>query len=213
MSSSLRPRTLRAKLVIGQMALALALCVVMGGVAVLAVREFLVRDLDGQVMNLFKQGGPGRPGVGYSPGINAFIDQDGSISGTIELPSDNGPRALTGDESAVLANAPAGRQTLDMGEKGEFRVATKGRQIKGLPTTSVTDGTWQMIWVLIALTIAGTAGVALVGRVIVRRALVLWTASPTPRPASPSSRCTRARSRSRNASLTRTPIHAPRSAR
>ena len=39
MSSSLRPRTLRAKLVIGQMALALALCVVMGGVAVLAVRE------------------------------------------------------------------------------------------------------------------------------------------------------------------------------
>ncbi|MEU0885429.1 HAMP domain-containing sensor histidine kinase [Lentzea sp. NPDC005914] len=173
MSSSLRPRTLRGKLVIGQIILAVALCVVVGGVAVLALREFLTNDLDRQISLMLKQGPPGRQYFGPPLiGLDAQIGPSGAITGTIALPGGD-PEALTGEQSAALASVPAGSHTVDLGDDvGEFRVATQGMRIKGLPMTPVHDGTWQMIWVLVALTITGAAGVALVGRIVVRRALV-----------------------------------------
>jgi two-component system, OmpR family, sensor kinase len=171
MSSSLRPRTLRAKLVSGQIVLAVALCLVVGGVAVLALREFLINDLDRQLSLLLKQAPPGRPNFGPPIGIDAQIGPSGTITGTIELPGGD-PQPLSGEESSALASLQAGSHTVDLGDVGEFRVATQGTRIKGLPMNPVHDGTWQMIWVLVALTVTGAAGVALVGRVIVRRALV-----------------------------------------
>src|SRR5690349_11349789 len=107
MSSSLRPRTLRAKLVVGQIVLAVALCLVVGGVAVLALREFLVNDLDRQLSLQFKPGPPGRQNFGPPPiGIDAQTAQDGSIIGTIAVHGGDS-RTLTDDESAALASLPA----------------------------------------------------------------------------------------------------------
>jgi two-component system OmpR family sensor kinase len=169
MSSSLRPRTLRAKLVSGQIVLLTALCLVIGGVSVLALHAFLMSNLDREVTTLR----PGPPGSPYGPpGINAQIQRNGSISGTIELPGSQSPRLLTDDEIALLAATPSGPHTVDLGEAGEFRVVTDRFGIKGLPLGPVTDIVWQMVWILAGLIIAGAAAVALAGRVIVRRALV-----------------------------------------
>ncbi|MDX8146813.1 HAMP domain-containing sensor histidine kinase [Lentzea sp. BCCO 10_0061] len=169
MSSSLRPRTLRAKLVSGQIVLLTALCLVIGGVSVLALHAFLMSNLDREVTTLR----PAPPGSPYGPpGINARIFGDGSIAGTIELPGWQAPRMLTADEIKLLAAAPSSLHTVDLGEAGEFRVVTDRRDIKGLPLAPVTDIVWQMVWILAGLIVAGAAAVALAGRVIVRRALV-----------------------------------------
>ncbi|MEU3643387.1 HAMP domain-containing sensor histidine kinase [Lentzea sp. NPDC034063] len=169
MSSSLRPRTLRAQLVSGQIVLLTALCLVIGGVSVLALHAFLMSNLDREVSTLR----PGPPGQQYGPpGINARIFPDGSISGTIELPGWTAPRGLTTDELKALAATPSGLRTVDLGEVGEFRVTTDRMGIKGLPLSTVTDIVWQMVWILAGLIVAGAAAVALAGRVIVRRALV-----------------------------------------
>ncbi|MFS8095821.1 HAMP domain-containing histidine kinase [Lentzea alba] len=166
---TLRPRTLRAKLVSGQIALVTALCLVIGGVAVLALHAFMMGNLDSQVMNLK----PPPPGSPYSsPGINAIIQRDGTIDGTIELPGWDQPRPLTDEEITALEAVPAGLHTVDLGETGEFRVVTDRMRVKGLPLSLVTGVVWQMVWILAGLILAGAAAVALAGRVIVRRALV-----------------------------------------
>ncbi|MGI5506121.1 sensor histidine kinase [Lentzea sp. CA-135723] len=169
MSSSLRPRTLRAQLVSGQIVLLTALSLVIGGVAVLALHAFLIDNLDHEVTT-FR---PPPPGQLYGPpGINARILSDGSIRGFIETPGSGAPRSLTVDEIKILAAAPSTPHTVDLGEAGEFRVVTTQREIKGLSMQPVNDIVWQMVWILAALIAAGAAVVALAGRVIVRRALV-----------------------------------------
>lgn len=170
MSSNLRPRTLRAKLVAGQIVLLTALCLVIGGVAALALHRFLDNNLDRDVVTL-KQPLPGS--AGPSIGLNAAIRPDGSIFGTIELPDWTSPRPLTSAETAALARMPGGLQTVDLGgDVGEFRVVTDRMRIRGLPTAPVDDIMWNMIWLLVVLIVAGGATVGLAGRVIVRRALV-----------------------------------------
>ncbi|NKE57171.1 HAMP domain-containing protein [Lentzea sp. PSKA42] len=169
MSSSLRPRTLRAKLVSGQIVLLTALCLVIGGISVLALHAFLMGNLDREVTNLK----PPPPGSPYpAPGLNAIIQPDGTIRGTIELPDWQQPRLLTDDEITALESIPSGLHTVDLGETGEFRVVTDRMRIKGLPLAPVTGVVWQMVWILAGLIVAGAAVVALAGRVIVRRALV-----------------------------------------
>ncbi|GLY53367.1 HAMP domain-containing sensor histidine kinase [Lentzea sp. NBRC 102530] len=169
MSSSLRPRTLRAQLVSGQIVLLTALCLVIGGVSVLALHAFLLNNLDREVTMMR----PGPPGQQYGPpGINARIFPDGSVAGTVERPGWDAPRLLTADEIRVLEAAPSTINTVDLGDAGEFRVVTDRMGIKGLPMSNVTDIVWQMVWILAGLLVAGVAAVALAGRVIVRRALV-----------------------------------------
>ncbi|WP_086665059.1 sensor histidine kinase [Lentzea kentuckyensis] len=168
MSSSLRPRTLRAQLVSGQIVLLTALCLVIGGIAVLALHAFLMDNLDRQVTTMR----PPPPGSPYSIGLNAIVQRDGTINGTIELPGWLQPRALTDEEITALEAVPSGLHTIDMGEAGEFRVLTDGRGIRGLSLSPVMDIVWQMVWILAGLIIAGAAAVALAGRVVVRRALV-----------------------------------------
>ncbi|HEX7307613.1 HAMP domain-containing sensor histidine kinase [Lentzea sp.] len=166
---TLRPRTLRAQLVSGQIVLLTALCLVIGGVSVLALHAFLMSNLDREVTTLR----PAPPGSPYGPpGINARIQQDGTVRGTIELPGSQQPRLLTDDEIAALEAAPSSLHTVDLGEAGEFRVVTDRMGIKGLSLQPVTDIVWQMVWILAGLIVAGAAAVALAGRVVVRRALV-----------------------------------------
>ncbi|MDX8033177.1 HAMP domain-containing sensor histidine kinase [Lentzea sp. BCCO 10_0856] len=169
MSSSLRPRTLRAKLVSGQIVLLTALCLVIGGISVLALNAFLMSNLDREITNLR----PPPPRSPYSsPGLNAIIGPGGTIDGTIELPGWQQPRPLSDDQIAALEAVPAGLHTVDLGEAGEFRVLTDRMRVKGMPLAPITDIVWQMVWILAGLIVAGAAAVALAGRVIVRRALV-----------------------------------------
>jgi two-component system OmpR family sensor kinase len=168
MSSSLRPRTLRAKLIVGQIAVLLALSVGTGAVAALALHGFLTHDLDRQI------GEMRQPPVGQrARGINAQINSDGTVTGTIELPFWNQPRPLSAHEAHELQELGPGDHGLDLGEDvGYFRVQVSQTRIKGLPSGPVDQVVWQMIWLLVALTAAGVAAAALVGQRIIRRALV-----------------------------------------
>jgi two-component system OmpR family sensor kinase len=168
MSSSLRPRTLRAKLIAGQVAVLLALSVGTGAIAALALHGFLTHDLDRQI-NEIRQ-----PPVGQrAPGINAQINADGTVTGTIELPFWSQPRPLNSHEAHELQELGPGNHGLDLGgDVGYFRVQVGQTRIKGLPSGPVDQVVWQMIWLLVALTAAGVAAAALAGQRIIRRALV-----------------------------------------
>ncbi|MFI6099789.1 sensor histidine kinase [Lentzea sp. NPDC051213] len=165
MSSNLRPKTLRAKLITGQIAVLLALSVLTGGVALLALHGFLTHDLDRQIDQLVQ------PPVGQrAPGINARI-ADGKVEGTIELPYTK-TRPLSDKQLAVLADLGQGNHSVDMGPQGFFRVSVDQERIKGLPSGPVTQVMWRMFWLLVAITAAGVAVAALIGRRIIRRSLV-----------------------------------------
>ncbi|MEU7477932.1 ATP-binding protein [Lentzea sp. NPDC042327] len=159
------PKTLRGKLIAGQVAVLLALSVGTGAVAVPALHGFLTHDLDRQVREMVQ------PAVGQrARGINARVTE-GGVEGTIELP---GTRTLpmTDHERRQLTGLGPGDHTVDMGDKGTFRVNVGPAQIKGLPSGPVDDVVWRMVWLLVALTAAGVAAAALAGQRIVRRALV-----------------------------------------
>ncbi|MDT7782641.1 MAG: two-component system, OmpR family, sensor kinase [Pseudonocardiales bacterium] len=166
MSSSLRPKTLRAKLIVGQIAVIVALSVLTGVVAVFALHGFLTHDLDRQINEIVQ------PPIGQrAMGINAMIT-DGKVVGTIELPHTR-TRPLTDQEAGTLAALGPGDHTVDLGEKGGyFRVDVGQERIKGLPSGPVDELVWQMIWLLVALTAAGVAAAALVGQRIIRRSLI-----------------------------------------
>ncbi|KOV81419.1 cell wall metabolism sensor histidine kinase WalK [Nocardia sp. NRRL S-836] len=161
----LRPKTLRAKLIAGQIAVLLALSVGTGLVAVLALHGFLTHDLDRQV------GEMAQPPVGQrARGINARIT-GGAAEGTIELPGTR-TQPMTEHQLRQLTGLSPGNHTVDMGEKGSFRVNVSRSQVKGLPSGPVDELVWRMVWLLVALTAAGVAVAALAGQRIVRRALV-----------------------------------------
>ncbi|KJK42146.1 hypothetical protein UK23_38595 [Lentzea aerocolonigenes] len=168
MSSSLRPKTLRAKLIVGQIAVIIALSVVTGVVAVLALHGFLTHDLDRQITEI-KQ-----PPVGSrAPGLNAKINPDGTVEGTIELPYWDQPRPLNASELKQLKDLDPGNHSVDFGQDvGYFRIHVDPTRIKGMPSGPVDELVWQMIWLLVALTAAGVAAAALVGQRIIRRSLV-----------------------------------------
>ncbi|MEV6236439.1 HAMP domain-containing sensor histidine kinase [Lentzea sp. NPDC051838] len=168
MSSSLRPKTLRAKLIVGQIAVIVALSVVTGVVAVLALHGFLTHDLDRQISEIKPP-----PIGGRAPGLNAMISADGTVQGTIELPYWNQPRPLNAHETEELKELGPGSHTVDFGKDvGYFRVNVDQTRIKGMPSGPVDRLVWQMIWLLVALTAAGVAAAALVGQRIIRRSLI-----------------------------------------
>jgi two-component system OmpR family sensor kinase len=165
MSSSLRPRTLRAKLIAGQVVVLLALSVGIGVVAVPALHGFLTQDLDRQIGEMVQ------PPVGQrARGINARI-VDGEVEGTIELPHTR-TLPMTEHQREQLAGLGPGNHTVDMGDKGTFRVNVDRGRVRGLPSGPVDEVVWRMVWLLVALTAAGVAVAALAGQRIIRRALV-----------------------------------------
>lgn len=175
MSSSRRPRTLRAKLVIGQAVLLAALVVVIGFISAFVLRGFLVRDLDKQMDNFNRVGihDDRQPERRMRPGITAMIYPDGSVAGVWAVPPDPTAHQLTADEAAVLKDVrqDGKGETVTVGGLGEYRVISDGIRISGLPLKSVSDTMWQMGTLLLLLTIAGTCIAALVGRVVIRRTL------------------------------------------
>ncbi|MFC3895905.1 sensor histidine kinase [Lentzea rhizosphaerae] len=165
MSSSLRPKTLRSRLIFGQIVVLVVLTVVTGVVAVFALHEFLTKDLDRQIEDLVQS-----PVGARAPGINAMI-VDGEVKGTIELPRKK-MRVMNAQETAALTGLSPGAHSVDMGAEGHFRVNVDQSRIKGLPSGPVDEVVWRMIWLMVALTAAGVAAAALVGRRIIRRSLV-----------------------------------------
>ncbi|ONI80602.1 two-component sensor histidine kinase [Saccharothrix sp. ALI-22-I] len=202
MSSSLRPehwsaRTkrwpLRTRLVAAQVVLLAVVCAIIGVATGFALRDFLVRQLDGELReSTFKAGRglsmpmpggmPPSPldGPGFRPGTLVLIRLDDGVVDGRRLPPDFSDSVrLSGDVTEQIQNVPADgiarTVTLD-GELGDYRVLSlttpSGAVVTtGLPMADIDSIVWQMGWILGGVALAGLIATSLAGVLIVRRTL------------------------------------------
>ncbi|MET0135328.1 MAG: ATP-binding protein [Kibdelosporangium sp.] len=200
MSSSLPSRrTLRARLIAEQLALLALVCVVIGVSTVIALRAFLIDQLDGQLIASSSRaqdragppgGGPGGPnGQPERPGQTQAFGQG---PGTIIVELDNGVvrragRLATGTAQleqlpapvlAILQALPVDRNAYprDLGSLGNYRLMAVpvdgGRAlVTGLPLDSAEDTILTVIFILSGVSLAGLAIAGFAGVVIIRRTL------------------------------------------
>ncbi|MFD9732975.1 sensor histidine kinase [Umezawaea sp. NPDC059074] len=198
MSSSRHPRSwsLRKRIIAEQMALLTVVCLVIGVVTMLALRDFQVKQLDDQLTHAseraagFRDGPPPQGGIpgarnnplrgpGQGPGTLIAFVNGGSVSFAGRIPLGQGSEeSLPASASTQLAAVPAdGRpHTLTLGNVGDYRlIATVmsdgSRQITGLPLAGVNATVLQLGFVLGGVALAGLLIAGLVGAFIVRRTL------------------------------------------
>jgi two-component system OmpR family sensor kinase len=179
--------TLRRRLITGIVSLLAVLCLVIGVVSTLAVRQFLTAQLDRQLVAAAGRayGPPGGPGPGsnrplFPPGqaagtIGGIIDDDvvdrASLLQPPEVPLDSAQRD-------VLLSVPvdARPHTFYVPGLGDYRLisatANNGLTVvTGLPLGPVQETVWRLL--LIEVVVAGAALVlaGIAGTFVVRRSL------------------------------------------
>jgi two-component system OmpR family sensor kinase len=184
--------SLRVRLVVEQIALLTLVCVVIVVVTELALRAFLVDQLDDRLAEAQKGAvvflSPPPPGGGLPPGIEppgpaagTFTAQirDGVVRVAVETTSEGGTRELPSSQYAELLALPVDGEahTRDLGALGEFRMSADQRSngdvvITGLPTEDLNDTLLSVGLILGGVTLAGLLASAVGGALIVRRALV-----------------------------------------
>ena len=197
MSSSRHPRSwsLRKRIIAEQMALLTVVCLVIGVVTMLALRDFQVKQLDDQLTHAserardFRTGPPpfsSAPGdrnplrgPGQGPGTLIAFISGGSVADAGRIPLGPGSEEkLSASASAQLASVPVdGRpHTLTLGNVGDYRLIATAlsngdRQITGLPLAGVNATVLQLGFVLGGVALAGLLIAGLVGAFIVQRTL------------------------------------------
>ncbi len=185
--------SLRTKLT-GSMVLLLALvCLVIGVVSEIALKSFLVNQIDGQLALAsarardFASRPPddSRGGLGPNP-----LNAPGQASGTLNarfsgsqvvyagVLSDKGkPQGLTAEQEAQLAALPVDRRptSVDLGELGDYRLQAvpiaAGVVVTGLPLASAHETLVTVGLILFGVSATGVAGAAFLGAFAVRRTL------------------------------------------
>lgn len=181
--------SLRVRLVVEQIALLTLVCVVIVVVTELALRSFLVDQLDDRLAEAQTGAGlvisppPGLPPGAEPPGpaagtFNAEIT-GGVVRTAVQTTGDGGTRALSSSEYADLLALPTDGEayTRTLGALGEFRLSADERRggdvlITGLPTADLNDTLLNVGLILGGVTLAGLLAAAAGGAFIVRRALV-----------------------------------------
>jgi two-component system OmpR family sensor kinase len=197
---TLRPRTLRAKLLVAVIALLAIVCLVIGVVTELFLHHFLVNQLDTQLRSTATapdHHGDGQPGAagpqppvcGGSSAHNRFSYFGlplGSITGIVvngqvsagEVSSTCLQPLATADTAGIL---PAGRQlgvpyTGQVGSLGDFRLIAESDgngsvTITGLSLSAVDDTITSLGFILGGVAAVALVAAAVAGAVIVRRTL------------------------------------------
>jgi two-component system, OmpR family, sensor kinase len=196
-----RTWTLRRRLVVAIIALLAAISLVIGAVAIVALRGYLVERLDRQITEATSRAqsvidrpipAPGGvpdsqprlflPLAGLQPGaIGAYITDD-AIEGAIltDRVSGNtlGTTTLTDAEADALRSVPddGTAVTVDLGRLGEYRVAATATKsgataLVGLPLAEVDATVLQLLVVIAVVAASGLLIAALAGTAIVRLAL------------------------------------------
>ena len=194
------PLSLRARLVIGILLLLALVIVVVGAASGIALRGFLVGQLDHKLggaaeraersLSMGQPGGGGGPGgneVGgidipaQGPGTLGFVMDGAGATASGLLDEDGSTVALTEAQTAQLvAIAETGRtgtQTIALVDVGQYRVIVRelpgdaGTLLIGLPLAAI-DATVAQLWLIAALIGAGALlGAAALGALVVRIAL------------------------------------------
>jgi two-component system, OmpR family, sensor kinase len=181
--------SLRRRLIFEQIVLLALVCVIIVLVSEVALRAFLVVQLDNR---LLAQAGPGGPPAGdmlqfrgQGPGtFNAVIDSQGQVERASRLSTAGGEDGqlpledLSPSDYATLLNLPADGEIYvrDLGSFGEYRLIANNTTthrviITGLPMSEVNDILVSAGLIIGGVALAGLLAAAGAGAFIVRRAL------------------------------------------
>lgn len=188
--------SLRARLLAAMVALLAAVCVVVGLVTTLALRHYLIGQLDAQLVAAGNRaGGEARPqrfGPPQEPAgqDNRFRGQpahtlaarvvDGSVQWAAIFDPDDTPNAqpVPSDREPVLVALPADKRphTRGLGPLGDYRLIASRMPdgdilVTGLPLRGVQDTVWRMVGIETAVIAGGLLAAAAAGAVIVRISL------------------------------------------
>lgn len=181
--------SLRVRLVVEQIALLTLVCVVIVVVTELALRAFLVDQLDDRLAEaqqrttmILPPPGSLPPGIETpKPAAGTFTAEitNGVVRVAAETTSDGATRELPSSQYAELLALPTDGEahTRDLGALGEFRLSADERRngdviVTGLPTADMDDTLLSVGLILGGVTLAGLLAAAVGGALIVRRALV-----------------------------------------
>jgi len=190
--------SLRARLIAALVGLLALVSVVIGVVSTLALRDFLVGQVDAQLRaagertsRAYEHPPPSHESDdGDDPGPD-FLDAPGQAAGTLaaQLQPGQALRAAFLNEAGaqqavpaaavnVLVDLPADGEphTRDLGSLGAYRLlavtsADGDTLITGLPLSGVTETVWRMTAVAAAVAVIGLLAVGALGAVVVRRSL------------------------------------------
>ncbi|MFI9448765.1 sensor histidine kinase [Amycolatopsis sp. NPDC052450] len=195
-----RPWSLRRRLIAQVAGLLALVCLVVGVVTELALRDFLFDQLDARLAETSERASrpapPGRPGGERVPeGLRAYGQSTGSLFVNI-LPDGRVIAAVLrssydakiadpfphdplgpGQMSALLRSTPTDKPTdVDLGPLGEYRVVAKSAAngsvaITGLPTKDVTDTLWNLGFIFGGVAVGGILLAGALGAVTVRRTM------------------------------------------
>jgi two-component system OmpR family sensor kinase len=183
--------SLRRRLIFEQIVLLALVCVIIVLVSEVALRAFLVGQLDNRLMaSKLGPGGPPGNNIFDVPGqgpltFNAVIDADGQVEQAGRYSTASGETGypvtefLPAADYAALLNLPADGHIYvrDLGTFGEYRLIateggpTKGVIITGLPMSEVNDILLSAGLIIGGVALAGLLAAAGAGAFIVRRAL------------------------------------------
>ncbi|MFL6126750.1 sensor histidine kinase [Actinophytocola sp.] len=190
--------SLRRRLIFEQIVLLALVCVIIVLVTEVALRAFLINQLDDRLTeantrarNFIEgptQGGPppgqgnGEPSIftalGQGPGTLLAQVQNGQVAGAFRRTSAGDDEDLPSSEYTTLLSLPvnAAPTTRDLGDFGEFRlIARQGHNndvfVTGLPLSDVNDVLLSAGLIMAGVALAGLLAAAGAGAFIVRRAL------------------------------------------
>ncbi|WP_037310773.1 sensor histidine kinase [Amycolatopsis orientalis] len=184
--------SLRTKLTGSMVLLLTFVCLVIGVVSEVALRSFLIDQIDGQLSaasarahDYANRPPDGLPGPGPDP-----LDAPGQASGTLSvrftgdrvlyagvLSVQGLPQGLSTAQEAGLLSLPVDRppMTLALGGLGEYRVQAvsipDGVVVTGLPLGPMQDTLTTVGWILFGVAAAGVVGAGFLGAFAVRRTL------------------------------------------
>ena len=184
----MRGWSLRRRLLVGILSLFAVVCLLIGLVSTLAMRQYLVHQLDVQIMAVDPNGGgpphlftrPGdHPPAGEPLGTITAERANGVLDGRILDPvsSTDFYQPLTNTEISAVATVPADGKphTVAVGDLGNYRMVARttpaGTSITGLPMTALQSAVWRLIMIETGVALAGILLAALASAAIVRLSL------------------------------------------
>jgi two-component system, OmpR family, sensor kinase len=196
--ASARPRgfeswPLRRRLIAEQIILLAMVCVIIVAVTLLALRAYLVDQLDDQLMAASDRAKtspallreqlppPGQPqllGPQDSGTLTAVLTPNGGMRFGAKRLSDGEILAVPNELQDVFETVPTDHEpyTRDLGELGDYRLAAQALPdgqvvITGLPLSDVDDVVLSAGWIIGGVALGGLLAVASAGALIVRRTL------------------------------------------
>lgn len=174
--------SLRRRLIFEQIVLLALVCVIVVLATEIALRAFLVGQLDDRLKA--GQPPPDAPGPGYNidfrgkgPGAFSAVIINGQVDRASRFYPESGDENLPANEYAALLSLPSDDHIYveDLGTFGEYRLAARqtdfGTIITGLPMSEVNDTLLSAGLIMGGVALAGLLAAAGAGALIVRRAL------------------------------------------